>query len=145
VNTAADRTGTTAPADAGLPAVIAAPTDPALLPQVFAAAFSSGDPDAVERLFEPEALFVTAPGSTVAGADRRRAHAEFLRLGLPIRLTLRHCYVSGDLALLIGDHLIEGVGPDGPVRMAGTATDVARRGPDGRWRYVIDNPSGTDH
>ncbi|GAA2400924.1 hypothetical protein [Streptomyces coeruleofuscus] len=24
----------------------------------------------------------------------------------------------------------------------GTATNVARRGSDGRWRYVIDNPFG---
>ncbi|MFJ3969784.1 hypothetical protein ACIPYR_16745 [Streptomyces parvus] len=27
--------------------------------------------------------------------------------------------------------------------IAGTATDVARRGPDGLWRYVVDNPFGT--
>lgn len=39
---------------------------------------------------------------------------------------------------------LEGTGPDGAaVRLAGTATDVARRGPDGLWRYVIDNPFGT--
>jgi ketosteroid isomerase-like protein len=38
--------------------------------------------------------------------------------------------------------------PDGEhVHVDGTATDVARRGPDGLWRYVIDNPFGTvvDH
>ncbi|EFL19641.1 predicted protein [Streptomyces sp. C] len=34
-------------------------------------------------------------------------------------------------------------GRDGvPVHVEGTATDVARRGPDGRWRYAIDNPFG---
>lgn len=27
--------------------------------------------------------------------------------------------------------------------VTGTATDVARRAADGRWRYVIDNPFGT--
>jgi hypothetical protein len=26
----------------------------------------------------------------------------------------------------------------------GTAVDVARRGPDGGWRYVIDNPFGVE-
>jgi hypothetical protein len=26
--------------------------------------------------------------------------------------------------------------------LPGTAADVARRGPDGVWRYVIDNPAG---
>ncbi|AXI78495.1 YybH family protein [Peterkaempfera bronchialis] len=121
-----------------------APTDPARLPLVFAEAFNSGDPAAVDRLFEPDAVFVTRPGEAVTGDDRRLANAEFLRLGVPIRLTLRHSYVSGDLALLIGDYLIEGDGPHGPVRITGSATDVARRGADGRWRYVIDNPSGTD-
>jgi hypothetical protein len=29
------------------------------------------------------------------------------------------------------------------VHVEGTATDVARRGPGGLWRYVTDNPFGT--
>ncbi|WP_239144276.1 hypothetical protein [Streptomyces sp. SID14515] len=40
--------------------------------------------------------------------------------------------------------MVEGRAADGgQVRIAGTATDVARRGSDGFWRYVIDNPFGT--
>lgn len=124
--------------DAGLP-----PTDPARLPLVFAAAFNAGDAQAVERLFEPGAVFVNAPGEVVTGDERRAATGRFLALGLPIRIEVRQCYVAGDLALLIGDYLIEGEGPDGPLRDEGTATDVARRGADGRWRYAIDNPPGT--
>ncbi|MEV4616862.1 DUF4440 domain-containing protein [Kitasatospora sp. NPDC049258] len=121
------------------------PTEAADLPYAFAEAFNAGDLAAVDRLFEPGALFVTRPGHTVSGDERRAANAEFLALGIPIRLTLRHAYVLGDLALLIGDYLIEGTAPDGtPVCDRGTATDVARRGPDGCWRYAIDNPSGTD-
>ncbi|WP_344344504.1 YybH family protein [Kitasatospora putterlickiae] len=121
------------------------PTDPARLPAVFAEAFNTGDPAAVEALFEPGAAFVDRPGTVLTGDDRRAAVARFLALGLPIRIELRHCYTSGDLALLIGDYLIEGEGPDGgPIRSEGTATDVARRGADGRWRYAIDNPPGTD-
>ncbi|GIJ45547.1 hypothetical protein Val02_24330 [Virgisporangium aliadipatigenens] len=38
---------------------------------------------------------------------------------------------------------LRGSGPRGPVDLSGTATDVARRGPDGHWRYLIDNPFGT--
>lgn len=120
-------------------------TDPAKLPGVFADAFNTGDAAAVERLFEPDAVFVTVPGELVSGAARRRATADFLRLGVPIAITVRHCYVCGDLALLIGDFVIDGTGPDGThVHLEGTATDVARRGADGCWRYVIDNPPGTD-
>ncbi|MFG2819404.1 YybH family protein [Kitasatospora sp. NPDC048365] len=121
-----------------------APTDPAELPYVFADAFNSGDLAAIDRLFEIDALFVTEPGRTVRGEERLKANARFLALGVPIKLTLRHSYVTGDLALLIGDYLIEGDGPQGPIRLEGSATDVARRGPDGRWRYAIDNPSGID-
>ncbi|MFI7005725.1 hypothetical protein [Streptomyces sp. NPDC050145] len=67
----------------------------------------------------------------------------FLRLRVPIRVAPRHTYVVGDLALLIVDFVIEGVAADGNgVRVEGTATDVARRGPDGFCRYVIDNPFG---
>lgn len=120
-------------------------TDPAKLPGVFADAFNSGDPGAVERLFEPDAVFVTEPGELVSGDKRRQATGDFLLLGVPIAITLRHTYVSADIALLIGDFVIHGTGPDGAeVHLEGTATDVARRGADGYWRYVIDNPPGTD-
>jgi ketosteroid isomerase-like protein len=120
-------------------------TDPAKLPGVFADAFNSGDAAAVERLFEPGAVFVTEPGRAVSGDERRRSTQDFLQLGVPIAITLRHTYVCDDLALLIGDFVIHGLGPDAkPVHIEGTATDVARRGADGCWRYVIDNPPGTD-
>src|SRR5262245_12396270 len=120
-------------------------TDPAKLPGVFADAFNSGDAAAVERLFEPGAVFVTEPGQVVSGGERRRATGDFLQLGVPIAITVRHSYVSADIALLIGDFVIHGIGPDAkPVHVEGSATDVARRGADGCWRYVIDNPPGTD-
>jgi len=81
----------------------------------------------------------------VTGDGRRAATRRFLSLGIPIRLSVRHAYVYGDIALLICDHLIEGTKPDGEaVRIEGTATDVVRRGADGFWRYAIDNPPGTD-
>jgi ketosteroid isomerase-like protein len=120
-------------------------TDPAKLPGVFADAFNAGDPEAVERLFEPGAVFVTRPGHLVSGEERRAATGDFLSLGVPIAITLRHSYVHDDIALLIGDFVIHGTGPDGdPVHLEGTATDVVRRGADGCWRYLIDNPPGTD-
>jgi len=90
-------------------------------------------------------VFVTEPGRVVSGDERRRATGDFLSLGVPIAITLRHSYVSADIALLIGDFVIHGTGPGGePVHIEGTATDVARCGADGCWRYVIDNPPGTD-
>ncbi|MEU8328620.1 DUF4440 domain-containing protein [Micromonospora sp. NPDC048839] len=113
-------------------------------PSVFAHAFNSGDVAAVEQVYEPEGLLVTVPGQPVTGAARIAANQRFLDLGLPIDVRPRHVYVADDIALLIVDWTIDGTDRDGrPVQIEGTATDVARRGPDGRWRYIIDNPFGT--
>ncbi len=56
-------------------------------------------------------------------------------------MPVRHTYTADEIALLVVDWTITGTCPDGsPVDLAGTATDVARRGSDGYWRYLIDNP-----
>jgi uncharacterized protein (TIGR02246 family) len=113
-------------------------------PSAFARAFNSGDITAVEQVYEPGGLLVTVPGQPVTGAARIAANQRFLDLGAPIEVRPRHVYVADDIALLIVDWTIDGTSPDGrPVHIEGTATDVARCGPDGRWRYVIDNPFGT--
>ncbi|MGW6928518.1 YybH family protein [Lentzea sp. NPDC054927] len=101
----------------------------------FAAAFNAKDPHAVTAVYEPGGLFIPQPGQTVAGAARQAANQRFLDLGLPIDVKPRHVYEHDGIALLIVDWTIGEV--------TGTATDVARRGADGRWRYVIDNPFGT--
>ncbi|GAA4946606.1 YybH family protein [Actinoplanes utahensis] len=112
-------------------------------PAAFAAAFNSGDPAAVEAMYEESAVLVPAPGDPVTGRERAVANERFLALGLPITVRPRHVYTAGDIALLIVDWTIDGPGPDGTaVHISGTATDVARRGADGAWRYVIDNPFG---
>ncbi|WP_430497048.1 YybH family protein [Micromonospora trifolii] len=113
-------------------------------PSVFAHAFNSGNVAAVEQVYEPEGLLVAVPGQPVTGAARIAANQRFLDLGIPIEVRPRHVYVADDVALLIVDWTIDGTDRDGrPVHIEGTATDVARRGPDGRWRYIIDNPFGT--
>jgi ketosteroid isomerase-like protein len=119
-------------------------TDPRQHPLVFAAAFNSGDAVAVEGVYEGQGVLVTEPGRPVTGPARAQANTRLQQLGLPIEVRPRHVYIADDIALLIVDWSISGTGPDGRhVDIAGTATDVARRGPDGAWRYVIDNPFGT--
>ncbi|GAA0902394.1 hypothetical protein GCM10009557_78400 [Virgisporangium ochraceum] len=121
------------------PDSLALTDDPGHHPAVFARAFNTGDVAAVERVYEPGAILVPTPGSPVTGAARAAANRRFLDLGVPIDVRLRHAYVVDDLALLIVDWTIDGR----DTRVGGTATDVARRGTDGLWRYVIDNPFGT--
>lgn len=123
---------------------VALTDDPWQQPHVFAAAFNSGDPDRVEPVYEPEGVLMTEAGQPLSGVARREANAGLMALGIPIRVEPRSVSVNGDLALLIVDWAITGrsaAGQDVDVRS--TATDVARRGSDGYWRYAIDNPWGT--
>ncbi|NUP00459.1 MAG: DUF4440 domain-containing protein [Nonomuraea sp.] len=113
------------------------------VPAVFAERFNAGDAAAVAEIYEEGAVFVPEPGTPLTGAEAQAANERFMSLGLPITVRPRHVYTAGDLALLIVDWVIEGKDRDGrDVRIEGTATDVARRGQDGRWRYTIDNPFG---
>lgn len=119
-------------------------TDPHEHTATFMRAFNSGSLEAVEAGLADNAVFVRAPGDAVTGAEAKQAIADFLALGLPMELTDRHVYVADDIALVIADWVVDGKGPDGePVHMTGTSTDVIRRGADGCWRSVIDNPNGT--
>ncbi|GAB2755523.1 YybH family protein [Streptomyces bullii] len=123
---------------------VALTSDAAQHPGVFAAAFNSGSPLALARVYDDQAVFVPRPGTCVSGTELTAANSAFQSLGLPIRVHPRHTYVAGDIALLVVDWVIDGRRPDGEhVHLEGTATDVARRGADGLWRYVIDNPFGT--
>ncbi len=109
--------------------------DPAEHPFVFQAAFNTGSAEILDTIYEPGAVFVRRDGVQVTGAERRAANGMILALGQPVTVTPRQVRVAGDLALLIVDWVIEG-------HLAATATDVARCGEDGLWRYVIDNPFG---
>ncbi|WP_434444482.1 YybH family protein [Lentzea sp. E54] len=108
---------------------------PASVARNFAEAFNARNAAAVDAIYEPGGLFVPEPGHTVTGAARRDANQRFLDLGLPIDVRPRYVNAHDGIALLIVDWTIGDV--------TGTATDVARRDSDGRWRYVIDNPFGT--
>lgn len=113
-------------------------------PAVFRDRYNSGDIEACMELYEPDAVFMPAPGTPVRGEGIRKAMEEFLGIGLPIDgPEPRHIHTGGDTALLIYDWYIDGTGPDGKhIHIEGTATDIVRRGPDGRYRYIIDNPFG---
>ncbi|CAM3649251.1 YybH family protein [Tsukamurella ocularis] len=126
------------------PHAIELTTEPHRHPSVFAEAFNSGDPAALDRVYEPAAVFVTPDGAAVTGDDRRSANTALQALGVPITVTVRQVHRFDDaLALLIVDWEIVGRTASGAdIDVRGTATDVARRGHDGRWRYVIDNPLG---
>jgi ketosteroid isomerase-like protein len=120
------------------------PTEPEGVIPSLIERFNSGKVSAMETLYEG-AVLIADDGRTVT--DRAEISAELerdLSLGLPLEAKARHVFVNGDIAQIVVDWSIDGTGPDGKhVHVEGTASDVARRGADGRWRYLIDNRLGT--
>ncbi|MBA8801444.1 YybH family protein [Agrobacterium tumefaciens] len=113
---------------------------PALL-----AHLNSLDVDTMLGFYDPEGLIVDAAGVAHVGREAiGRELSKYFSLGLQMSITQRHLFVAGDIASLILDWSYIGTARDGTeINMGATATDIARRGPDGLWRYLIDNPFGS--
>jgi uncharacterized protein (TIGR02246 family) len=107
---------------------------------------NSGDLDNLMPLYESEAAFATRPGSLAPGAHGiREALSGFISMNGRLDLDVTRVLEVDDLALVIGVWSFDGTGPDGePVRLEARNADVLRRQTDGSWRFVIDNPWGTD-
>jgi ketosteroid isomerase-like protein len=97
-------------------------------------------------LYEPEAAFAPQPGSLAHGlAGVRESLAAFIAMKGTLDLKVTRVLEAGGLALVAGVWSFTGTGSDGkPVTLMGHNADVLRRQADGSWRFVIDNPWGTD-
>ena len=93
---------------------------------------NAGDVDGVVALYEADAVLAFPAGQLTVGHDRIRAvYAEFLAGRPSLRSAgQRPAIVNGDIALTTTRL------PGG-----GATVEVARRQPDGSWRWVIDQPS----
>ena len=107
---------------------------------------NSGDLDSLMPLYESRAAFVPEPGSLAHGAPGvSEALTGFISMNGELDLEVTRVLEVDDLALVTGVWSFNGTGPDGePVRLAARNADVLRRQTDGTWRFVIDNPWGTD-
>lgn len=107
---------------------------------------NSGDLESLMPLYESEAAFASEPGTLAHGAAGiGEALGGFISMNGELDLKVTRVLEVDDLALVIGVWSFEGTGPDGePVRLEAQNADVLRRQADGSWRFVIDNPWGTD-
>jgi ketosteroid isomerase-like protein len=102
------------------------------LARLFVQRANAGDVEGMVALYEPGAVLAFPPGTVSTGTDAIRAAYEGLVAGRPTlapgaqQPTLR----NGDLALT-STRLASG----------GATVEVARRQPDGTWRWIIDNPN----
>jgi ketosteroid isomerase-like protein len=107
---------------------------------------NSGSLESLLPLYEGEAAFASEPGSLAHGAPGiSEALTGFISMKGKLDLDVTRVLEVDDLALVTGVWTFNGTGPDGePVRLAAKNADVLRRQSDGTWRFVIDNPWGTD-
>ena len=114
------------------PPVPQPPGRPEELSDFFLQRANAGDVEGVVALYEPDAVLAFPPGQLAAGHEQiRAAYAEFLA-SKPVLASAgqRPPIVCDDIALT--STLLPG---------GGTTVKIARRQPDGTWRWVIDQPS----
>jgi uncharacterized protein (TIGR02246 family) len=115
---------------------------PEQLHQAFEDAFNSHDVDAIVALYEPDAVMVNANGALYGIDAIRELYRRALATRPRIELHTLGVHRAGDLAMLHGKWTVREIAPDGAaIRREGRNTEVARLQPDGRWLFVIDQPS----
>jgi uncharacterized protein (TIGR02246 family) len=108
-------------------------------------AINAGDIEAVLQLYEAESAIVNPDGELIGGLDAvREVTAGLLALEPHFELRVARVLQCGDVALLLSPWTMAGKADGSPLTLHGTTTDVVRRGPDGTWRFVIDNPTGVE-
>jgi uncharacterized protein (TIGR02246 family) len=107
---------------------------------------NTGNHELLLSLYQPDAAFAMEPGRLAHGvAGVGQSLDAFVAMQGKLDLEVTRVLEVADLALVIGEWSFTGTGPNGErVQLAARNADVLRRQPDGSWRFVIDNPWGTD-
>ena len=104
-------------------------TKPNELEQLFVARANANDIDGLVALYEPDAVLKPGDGELIAGREAlRRFFADYLEARPALSRSKQFTALSsGDLALTASRH------DSGDV-----SVEIARRQPDGSWRWVVD-------
>src|SRR4029078_3639279 len=107
---------------------------------------NTGNIDSLMTLYESGACFAAQPGQLAKSPESvRQCLLNFIDLKGNLDLKVKRVLQASDLALVTTEWSFSGTGPDGsPVNIASKSADVLRRQDDGTWKFVIDNPWGTD-
>jgi uncharacterized protein (TIGR02246 family) len=107
---------------------------------------NNGDLDSLIKLYEPDACFASQPGQLAKNPEAiRESLRSFIDMNGKLDLRIKRVVRANELALVTTEWSFSGTGPDGrDVHMTAKSADVLRQQFDGTWRFVIDNPWGTD-
>jgi len=87
--------------------------EPGGLHPAWAERFNAKDVAGMLALAEPSSAFVPQPGTQVIGNDVAGALQQFLDLGLPIDMSVRHVIRAGDIACSSSTGACGALGPTG--------------------------------
>ncbi len=119
---------------------------PEQLHTLFAEALNARDLEALAALYTGEACLSPRNRETARGLGQiRNLLASYCDMKATMQIKTRKSVIVGDTALIMSDWHLTGTSASGkPIDASGTSVEVARRGADGAWRYLIDLPSGVD-
>jgi uncharacterized protein (TIGR02246 family) len=104
--------------------------------RLFQQYMAAGDLDSLLGLYDPEAVFLNQSGEVKKGeAGLREALAPLAAAQARFDYNIRQIIQSGDIALMHTDWQVSS-----PQSMSSYAIEVARRQPDGMWRWLIGDP-----
>ncbi|PHV11403.1 YybH family protein [Chitinimonas sp. BJB300] len=103
--------------------------------RLFAQYLATGNKVGIGSLFEPDAVFIAADGTTIKGRDNViNALSTYMGISAPIKTLSRSIHINGELAMT-RSHWKLG-------EQEGVALETLRYDKRAGWRYVIDNPHG---
>lgn len=107
---------------------------------------NAGDLDSLVTLYEPLACFASQPGQLAKSPDGiLESLRGFIDMNGKLDLKVKRVLRASDVALVTTEWSFSGTGSNGKrVDITAKSADVLRQQPDGTWRFVIDNPWGTD-
>jgi uncharacterized protein (TIGR02246 family) len=104
--------------------------------RIFQQYMAEGDIDSVLSVYDPEAVFLNKAGEVKKGKEGLREElAPFAAQKANFDFNIKQTIESGDIALMHTEWKVSS-----PQQMSVYAIEVARRQPDGTWRWLIGDP-----
>ncbi len=111
-------------------------TSPEELCRLFQQHMGEGDLESVLSLYDPSAVFVNRSGDVAKGREGlKRELAPLAAMRARFDFTIKRVVETDDIALMHTAWTVSG-----PEPMRAYAIEVARRQPDGTWRWLIGDP-----